>query len=61
MVTPAARRQGVQRLVAANLAVVRRACRLVGLSRSRHRHQRLSLTDTYDDGDSHFFIYQGTF
>lgn len=34
MVTPAARRQGVEHLVTANLASQRRACRLVDLSRS---------------------------
>jgi putative transposase len=34
MVTPVARRQGVEHLVTANLASQRRACRLVGLSRS---------------------------
>ena len=39
MVTPAARRQGAQHLVTANLASVRRACRLVGLSRSVLRYR----------------------
>lgn len=39
MVTPAARRQGVEHLVTANLASQRRACRLVGLSRSVIQYQ----------------------
>ena len=31
------------------------------MPRWRHRHNPLSLTDTRDDEDSHFFIHQGTF